>query len=62
MPVIEGLKNRREKIGLTQHELAEKSGVSIRTLTRAENGRGVILSVAKAVERVITSFERKGNA
>ena len=48
------LKNKREKLNLTQEELAEKSGVSVRTIQRIEAGvipKGHTLKVlAKALD------------
>ena len=48
------LKNIREKKNLTQEELAEKSGVSVRTIQRIESGiepKGYTLkTLAKSLE------------
>lgn len=48
------VKHWREKLNLTQNELAEKSGVSLRTIQRIEAGSPLkgftLISIAKALE------------
>ena len=38
--LYETLKERRETLGVTQHYLAELSGVALRTLKEIESGKG----------------------
>jgi transcriptional regulator with XRE-family HTH domain len=38
--LYEMLKERRETLGVTQHYLAELSGVALRTLKEIESGKG----------------------
>ena len=51
---MNNVKHWREKLNLTQNELAEKSGVSLRTIQRIEAGSNLkgytLTSVANALE------------
>ena len=49
------LKNKREKLGLTQTELADILGVKMNTVYRWESG---ILTVPKSIELAMETVER----
>ena len=59
---MEKLKEFREKLGLSQDELAEKSGVSRVTISKLETGaqtvttNSTIEKLAKALEKKIQDF------
>ena len=44
----------RRKMGLTQHELAEKVGVSRQTISQIENGYGLRKNTAKRIAEVMS--------
>ncbi len=50
------LKGKREKLGLTQTELADILGVKMNTVYRWESG---ILSVPKSIELAMKTVERR---
>ena len=50
------LKTKREKLGLTQTELADILGVKMNTVYRWESG---ILAVPKSIELAMETVERK---
>ncbi len=54
----EELKEKREKLGLTQTELADILGVKMNTVYRWESG---ILSVPKSIELAMETVERNSN-
>lgn len=57
-----GIKERREELGMTQEELAEKSGVSRQTISALELGKandvlvGTLAAVAKALNTTVDDF------
>jgi len=51
--VLNSLKDKREKIGLTQEELAEMIGVTARTVQRIESGSATSMSTAKSIASVL---------
>ncbi|MBA2494528.1 MAG: DUF1870 family protein [Acidobacteria bacterium] len=54
----EELKEKREKLGLTQTELADILGVKMNTVYRWESG---ILFVPKSIELAMETVERNSN-
>lgn len=54
---IKDLKERRERAGITQSELANLAGVSEKTIRNLEKGRGGNLLTIKAINKVL---DRKG--
>ena len=52
------LKSKREKMGLTQTELADILGVKMNTVYRWESG---ILTVPKSIELAMETVERKSS-
>ncbi|HEX8195315.1 MAG TPA: helix-turn-helix domain-containing protein [Pyrinomonadaceae bacterium] len=52
------LKSKREKLGLTQTELADILGVKMNTVYRWESG---ILTVPKSIELAMETVERKSS-
>lgn len=51
------LRARRLRAGLTQAELASKAGVSVRTLSELENGRGATLRVTLAIAQPLGGLD-----
>ena len=53
------IKERREELGMTQEELAQKSGVSRQTISSIETGKnenvlvGTLASIATALETTV---------
>jgi DNA-binding XRE family transcriptional regulator len=47
------LREMREKAGLSHQALAEKAGLSIRTVVYAEEGRDVRMSTARRLARAL---------
>lgn len=62
------IKKCRERVGISQKELAEKSGVGRVTLSGLESGRitvtstGTILKIAKALGVQVSEIFFEGNA
>ncbi|PMN68398.1 helix-turn-helix transcriptional regulator [Enterovibrio norvegicus] len=52
-PIVEIIKRRRQEAGLTQQQLAEKSGIGIKTYRRIEQGADMRLSQYRAVIRAL---------
>ena len=55
----ETFKRRREKLGLTQEELAKRLGASRATINRYENGRTRITQAVEMALKLIEAQERK---
>ncbi len=51
--VLEMLAEYRKKAGLTQEQLAFKTGMTGRTINRIESGKGVHLNNAKAIAKAL---------
>lgn len=52
------VRERRERIGMSQEELAKKSGISRQTISAIENGSqsvltGTLVSIAKALDTTV---------
>jgi len=51
---VEQLRRRREDLGLSQSELAKRSGLSLTTIWRVENGqRGLSRQAARRIEEIL---------
>ena len=57
-----GIKERREELGMTQEELATKSGVSRQTIWALESGKsedvlvGTLAAIATALDTTVDKF------
>jgi len=51
--VVNDAKARREAKGMTQREVAEKAGCTEKTIRKVEAGKGVILSIGRAIEKAL---------
>jgi len=54
---FEGFRERRERLGLSQREAAEKLGISRSTVLRLDDERPVSAHLARRVERALMTLE-----
>lgn len=53
VPQVNRVREYREKRGLTQQQLAEAAGVSVRTISYVESGRDVKVSTMRDIARAL---------
>jgi transcriptional regulator with XRE-family HTH domain len=60
MPTAEQIRAARALLGWSMSELAARSGVSSRTITRCELGEGVPQATTRTIQRIVRALEAGG--